>query len=102
MDATFASQEFESLKAAEGDEFKVEGAGAIGRADDNVDVLDCGDARTTPSPVAGSVAGSTSWLASSRHRCWSLRRWDAGHPERGITRVNRTSTWPDRGVRVPS
>lgn len=53
MDATFASQVFESLKAAEGDEFKVEGAGAIGRADDNVDVLDCGDARTDTSTGGG-------------------------------------------------
>ena len=56
MDATFASQEFESLKAAEGDEFKVEGAGAIGRADDNVDVLDCGDARTDTS-TGGWIGG---------------------------------------------
>lgn len=44
-DATSANQDFESLKAAEGDEFKVKGAVVMSRdADGNVDVLESGDA----------------------------------------------------------
>ena len=44
-DATSANQDFESLKAAQGDEFKVKGAVVMSRdADGNVDVLESGDA----------------------------------------------------------
>ena len=40
------------MKAAEGDEFKAEGAVAMSRTDGNVDVLESGDAKTDTSTGA--------------------------------------------------
>jgi len=52
-DATAANQDFEALKAAEGDDFKVKGAVVMSRdADGKVDVLETGDANTDTSTGA--------------------------------------------------
>ena len=68
-DATSAQADFQSLKDAEGDDFKVEGAVVMSRdADGNVDVLESGDG-TTPRPVRGSVEASAWSSVCSLRRC---------------------------------
>ena len=57
-DATSAQADFDSLKAAEGDDFSVEGAVVMSRdADGNVDVLEHGDGTTATGAWIGGGIG---------------------------------------------
>ena len=57
-DATSAQADFQSLKDAEGDDFKVEGAVVMSRdADGNVDVLESGDGTTATGAWIGGGIG---------------------------------------------
>ena len=57
-DATSAEADFESLKSAEGDEFKIEGAVVMSRdADGKVDVLEHGDGTTATGAWIGGGIG---------------------------------------------
>ena len=57
-DATSAKTDFQTLKAAEGDDFKVEGAVVMSRdADGNVDVLESGDGTTAAGAWIGGGIG---------------------------------------------
>jgi uncharacterized membrane protein len=57
-DATSAQQDFDGLKAAEGDDFKIEGAVVMSRdADGNVDVLEHGDEDTATGAWIGGGIG---------------------------------------------
>ena len=57
-DADAANQDFESLKAAEGDDFEIEGAVVMSRdADGKVDVLEQGDEDTAAGAVIGGGIG---------------------------------------------
>ena len=57
-DADTAKQDFDSLKAAEGDDFEIEGAVVMSRdADGKVDVLEQGDEDTASGAVIGGGIG---------------------------------------------
>jgi len=57
-DKSSAQADFDSLKSAEGDDFKVEGAVVMSRdADGNVDVLESGDGTTATGAVLGGGIG---------------------------------------------
>ena len=74
-DATSAKADFQSLKDAEGDDFKVEGAVVMSRdADGNVDVLESGAANEDTAAGRGSVEALASSSVCSLRRCCSRPR----------------------------